>query len=365
MAKHGENIYKRKDGRYEGRYVKGRTAEGRTLFGYVYGYQYAAVRNALLTKKAQQLNNRGSSAQRGMTLDCWMRRWLDGEMQTRIKRSSYQAYRNLYRRHIQPALGELALEGVKADDVRSMLEQLNSKQLAPSTVRGVLRLLSSALNSAQEEGYIRQNPCRRIRLQPDDRAEQRVLSSREQEQLRTACASGGNVAALLGLYTGLRLGEVCALQWADVDWERKTITVRRTVQRMAQPHGGAKTALSVGTPKTARSRRVIPVPDFLLGQLRALLDGCASPWVFGRGAQAAEPRTMQRRLSQTAQRLGMADVHFHTLRHTFATRLMELGVDVKTVSVLLGHSSTRTTLDFYAHSLMEQQRRAVDRLASH
>lgn len=359
MAKRGENIYKRKDGRYEGRYVKGRSENGHTQFGYIYGYQYAEVRNKLLIKKAELLQNSGTGQR--MTLEAWMANWLEGEVQSRVKRSSYLTYTNLWRRHVRPALGGMLLDRISADEIRGMLAGLNAAGLSPATQRGALRLVRSALTSAQEEGHIRHNPCSRIRLCTPESAEQRVLNTREQERLRTACTAPGHTATLLGLYTGLRLGEVCALQWADVDWERKTITVRRTVQRMKQANG-AGTALSIGSPKTARSRRVIPVPDFLLGHLQAMRADSAGPWIFAQG-RAAEPRTVQRRLLALTKQLGMEDVHFHTLRHTFATRLVEMGVDVKTVSVLLGHSSTRTTLDFYTHSHLEQQRMAVNRLA--
>ena len=359
MAKRGENIYKRKDGRYEGRYVKGRDANGRTRFGYIYGYQYAEVQRRLLIQKAQLLQNYVEGHSRSISLEHWVCRWLEGEIQNRVKNSSYQTYLNLFRRHIQPVLGGVLLSRVTTEDVRDLLAGLH-KRLAPATVRSVLRLLNAALASAVEEGYIQRNPCARITLSAYAAPEQRVLSRREQERLRSACLASGNVAVLLGLYCGLRLGEVCALQWADVDRERKTLTIRRTVQRTTQPGGQARTALNVGTPKTIHSRRTIPVPDFLLKQLAEPAD--ASPWIFG-CTGPAEPRTLQRRLASLAEELGMENVHFHTLRHTFATRLMELGVDVKTVSVLLGHSSTRITLDFYAHSLQEQQRIAVDRLA--
>lgn len=361
MARHGENIYKRKDGRYEGRYVKGRTADGKTQFGYVYGYQYAEVRNKLLMKKAQLLQNSGGTGG-AVTLDMWMQRWLHGEVQSRVKRSSYLTYFNLWNRHIQPQLGRVRLERITADDVRGMLARLNEAGLAPSTRRSALRLLNAAMDAAREEGHIRQNPCRRIRLMQEDAAEQRVLNRREQECVKKVCVEGKYAAALLGLYTGLRLGEICGLQWADVDWERGTLTVRRTVQRVKSANG-ARTELNVGSPKTAHSRRVIPVPLFLLDILRALQDRSTQSWMFGSSGMPAEPRTMQRRLLRLTLRLGMANVHFHTLRHTFATRLVEMGVDVKTVSALLGHSSIRTTLDFYAHSRLEHQRSAIERLA--
>ena len=121
----------------------------------------------------------------------------------------------------------------------------------------------------------------------------------------------------------------------------------------------------IGTPKSTRSRRVLPVPDFILSLMKERLNQSArTEYVFSASAHAADPRTIQRRFHRLAGRLGMEGVHFHTLRHSFATRLLELGVDIKTVSALLGHGSARTTLDFYAHSLIEQQRCAVALLAT-
>lgn len=120
----------------------------------------------------------------------------------------------------------------------------------------------------------------------------------------------------------------------------------------------------IGSPKSMRSQRVLPVPDFLLERLKKRMAGTASEYVFGVSDRAAEPRTLQRRFQRMMDKLGITGAHFHTLRHSFATRLLELGVDVKTVSVLLGHSSAKTTLDFYAHSLMDRQRSAMELLAA-
>lgn len=368
MARHGENIYKRKDGRYEGRYVIGKTLTGKTKFGYVYAHTFAQTRHMLLQRRAELLEGPGTGETfcQG-TLAEWMPYWMENEIMGSVKASSYQTYLRQINRHLLPALGRYSPSQLTPVIIQGFIDGLGAKGLSGGTVRGVYRLLSAAMRYAAEEGVVRKNPCRRIRIQKGEEAEQRVLSRPEQESLRNAMTGERDLPALLSLYTGMRLGEVCALKWADIDWERRTITVRRTVQRVAQMKRveSAKTLLMIGAPKSKHSQRVLPVPAFLLERLRPMLqEHGAMEYVFGTAAHAAEPRTIQRRFQRLTNRLGVSGAHFHTLRHSFATRLLELGVDIKTVSALLGHSSPKTTLDFYAHSLMENQRIAMERLAS-
>lgn len=366
MARHGENIYRRRDGRYEGRYVIGKTERGRTKFGYVYGRQYGEVKAKLLMCKAECARTAASGRSCRETVGEWLLRWMQDEVCGSVKCSSYQTYMNLLNRHLIPMLGQMRLGLVTPGIVQGFVSALESRGLACSTIRGAYRLLAAAMRSACDAGLIQRNPCRRIRLQPKEAAVQRVLSKAEQDAL-TQAARECDLPALLSLYTGMRLGEICALKWADIDWAQKTITVRRTVQHIARvgAEDGARTMLMLGTPKSLRSQRVIPVPDFVLAQLRMLLAaGAGAVYVFGQASVPAEPRTIQRRFQRLTQALGLAGAHFHTLRHTYATRLIEYGVDVKTVSVLLGHGSAKTTLDFYAHSLISQQRAAVALLSA-
>lgn len=195
-------------------------------------------------------------------------------------------------------------------------------------------------------------------------------------RLEKALKEKKDLTALFAMYTGLRLGEICGLKWSDIDWENGTATVCRTVQRLKQtsPDGimtqkRGKTCLTVGSPKSYSSCRTIPVPAFLLKRLEEQIErktDCERDlgYVFGVEMRAADPRTVQRRFEQIIKSLGIAGVHFHTLRHSYATRLFEMGVDVKTISQLLGHSSSKMTLDCYVHSLLDRQRSAIARLAA-
>lgn len=369
MARHGENIYKRKDGRYEGRYVIGKKPDGKTRFGYIFGHQYTEVREKLIEKRAELLCSAEPQVRRNTTtIRKWMTCWMENELLGSVKESSYQTYLNLLNKHLLPQLGGMILTELTPSILHGFVNGLLDSGLSESMVRSIYRLLSAGMRAALDEGVIRKNPCKKLRIQRGEGTEQRVLSKDEQKTVESVLSEGKDLTALLAMYTGMRLGEVCALKWTDVDFENGTITVRRTVQRLKKlfDANGCKTHLMIGSPKSYSSHRTIPVPMFLLKKLKGLLaeNGAGGKFIFSNTTHAAEPRTVQRRFARVMQALGMAGVHFHTLRHTFATRMLELGVDVKTVSVLLGHGSTKTTLDCYAHSLLDQQRNAMNRLAA-
>ena len=364
MCRRGENIYKRKDGRYEGRYVIGKKPDGKTRFGYVFGHQYIDVRARLTRKKAEiaSLRMEAATVSDSMLFSGWMEKWME-EVSHSVKPSTFQTYERTVAKRLFPVFGPYRLAEINAGQVTEFVASLERQGLAENTIRSAFRLLNAAMRAAQEEGLIRKNPCRKTRIQRREIPEQPVLMVSQQERLREE-AGEENLPALVGLYTGMRLGEICALKWEDIDWDQGTVTVRRTAQRLKQS-GDGKTAVMVGLPKTRRSQRVLPIPRFLLDLFAARRGNISgNPYIFGKQDRPAEPRTVQRHFRGLAQRLGFSGVHFHTLRHTFATRLIELGVDARTVSDLMGHSSVTTTLNIYAHSLMQNRRSAIDRLAN-
>lgn len=363
MARRGENIYRRRDDRYEGRYVTGKTMDGKTRFGYVYGRMYCEVRQKLLLKKAEQLEKPAARKTCGKgSYGEWFRYWMETEIRPRVKESTWQCYRRLAENHLLKSIGHRDIDQITAQDVRQLINELRMRGLSPASIRSIVRLLSSSMREALEEGIIRQNPCWKLKLERETAAEPRVLSAAEQKIVCEAALCQQSLEVLLGLYAGLRVGEVCGLRWEDIDWRQGTIRVRRTVQRIACQKGARKTALVVGTPKSTASSRTIALPEFILALLRPYRN--CEGFIFGSAQRPADPRTLQKRCTRLMKKAGVHGVHFHTLRHSFATRLFELGIDIKTVSELLGHSSARITLECYAHSTPAQRRTAIEKLAA-
>lgn len=167
------------------------------------------------------------------------------------------------------------------------------------------------------------------------------------------------MAVLLCLYTGLRLGELCALQWGDFDWENLTLSVKRTVQRVAVQGYMARTVLMETDPKSESSERIIPLPKEIAKLLIQLKEN--SPYVFG-GEKPLDPRTLQYRFKRMLKEAEIEERNFHLLRHTFATNCVENHIDVKTLSEILGHSDVKITLNRYVHPTMDLKRKQLGML---
>lgn len=192
-----------------------------------------------------------------------------------------------------------------------------------------------------------------------------VLSLPDHKKLLNAIASEPtpqNIGIMIALCCGLRIGEVCALQWTDVDMARRIITVAGTAGRIYNCDLMA-TEQYVSTPKTRNSNREIPISPLLFKALNVVKkQQSVEKYVVGEGTKAKEPRTYRETFSRILKRLGIPSIVFHGLRHTFATRCIESGCDYKTVSVILGHSNVSTTLNLYVHPNIEQKKRCIARL---
>jgi len=369
MARRGENIYKRRDGRWEGRYIKGHRLGGKTDYGYVYARKYKECREKLDRAKAQYGSRQKAVKRCGKGLVSeFMVYWLFSIIQPYVKVSTFSNYAAIVEKWIQPFLGNKKLDSLGKEDVQNFIGILSKRGLSAGTVRNIYHVLSAAMKKAREYSYIYANPCEGICLPKDRKKEARILSKQEQKQLEGAIKGDkSELPILLAVYMGLRIGEICALAWDDVDIENSMLYVSRTAQRIQSvaPDAATRTVLVTGSAKSGCSARAIPLPAGIRKLFQKHYKTASGKYVFSYRSHQLEPRLLQYRFKILLKKAGLGEINFHALRHTFATRCIELSIDVKTLSELMGHASAKMTLDRYGHSGVEQRRWAmstIDRL---
>jgi len=362
----GENIFKRKDGRWEARYKKGYDASGKIRYGYCYAKTYAEAKEKVTRQKAAVISGIADIPYRekhriSYFCDEWLRM-----RRNRCKESTVVKYETILVRHIKPQFGHCRPEEITSERLEDFVEHLHQKGLAPKTVRDILMVLRSVLNSGAGANGARLPACE-IRYPKEPKKEMRVLSKEEQERLTAyltsemdACRFG----VLLALMTGIRLGELCALQWNAVSIRDQTLRITATMQRLHDRDGSgeAKTRIIVGEPKSDMSVRTIPLPESVTELCRKTTPGLPEAYILTGTTDYMEPRTLQYRFRRYTEDCGLEGVHFHTLRHTFATRCIEVGFDLKSLSEILGHASPTITLNRYVHSSMELKKENMKKL---
>lgn len=361
----GENIYKRKDGRWEGRYPKGRKADGSIHYGYIYARSYRAVKEQLIDKKAQRVQKCvGAVKEFYGTFGEWSNIWLADIMAPTIKESTYASYSSKLQLYVLPWLEKRSLKKITSLDIDKLVKRL-SESLAASSVHIVFRIVKSCFEAARERGYIYMNPCERTSLPRINKPKVQALSRSQQKAVEAeSMKSIKGLPILLALETGMRIGEICALKWEDIDFETAVLNVRRTKQRITLPSSTEqRTKVIETTPKTDNAIRSIPLSAKIKKALLHWMKQATSEYVVTSNRHSIEPRTVSYRFERIKHKLGLDKVSFHALRHTFATRCVELGVNIAAVSSLLGHSSIKLTLDTYTNSFLEEQRAAIDKLA--
>lgn len=364
MSRRGENIYKRKDGRWEGRYIKGRKLDGSIHYGYVYCRKYSDVKQQLIYIKGQlpHYQEQIVYSYTGSVED-WIVYWLETIIYPVVKLSTYVSYKSKLTVHVLPLLGKVKLIELKREQIQALIDQLEGS-LSVSSVHAVVRVLRTCLSSAIEKELLAKNPVTGIRLPKIGKKRSKALSVKEQRRLiETAQSSTIGLAALIALETGMRIGEISGLKWSDIDWERREIHVNRTLQRLTDEHGRSR--LVEGTPKTSSSCRIIPLSKRLYHILRQIKRASTESYILSNSKSGIEPRVLRYQFKQLCREAGLSEVSFHTLRHTFATRCLEAGVNIATISALLGHHSAKMTLDIYTHSLHSEERAAIDHVSQY
>ncbi len=370
MPRRGENIYKRKDGRWEGRYLKGTGAGQKKQYGYVYGKSYKEAKAKQAAAREAQKNDLPSPKVSEIQFSEFADRWL-GNAGTSLKESTVAKYRNMLKLHLLPRFGSVSMAAITVGEIESFRNELltqggrDSMGFSPKYVADILSLLKviqkyAALQNPEISCRVHDIPVKR---QP---GQMRVLGDAEQQRLYQylmASEVESDLGILLSMFTGLRIGEICALRWEDIDLEEKLISVRRTMQRIQVADGDKKTEIIITAPKSSCSMRQIPIPSIIYGKLLEAQKSPSAYLLTGHEDAFIEPRTMQNHFRNVADSCTLKNATFHTLRHTFATRCVAVGCDVKTISEILGHADVNTTLNRYVHPTMSQKRQNMSRLS--
>jgi integrase len=382
----GENVFQRKDGRYEARYIKGRRADGRPLYGFCYGRTYEEAKDK--ADRAREEIGQAKKPEAGQRPDmaCFCDRWLSANS-ARLKPSSRAKYRTDIENHIKPFFGEKLPGEILPEEIDGFTQSLlTGKGLSPKTVRSILTLFHSILSytGKRSGGKL---PDMEITYPKSFRKNTRVLDEKEESALvqllaqeMDACKFG----VYLALRTGMRIGEICALRWCDISFEAAAISVCHTALRLprgnvcqadpdrpsaaAGDDGGvlalSRTELVIGTPKSESSLRLIPLMPDIATLCERFRPEEPEAFLLTGTDRCMDPRKLQRHLKKYLEECGIPEAHFHTLRHTFATRCVEAGFDVKTLSEILGHSNIGITMNLYVHPNLDLKRENMNRLKS-
>lgn len=365
MGRHGENIRKRSDGRWEARYLVYDETRNKKICRSVYGYTYEEVkakRVAIIMESAKQPDKRNASEKKtdmsqevlfGTAAEEWL-----ASIKSEQKPSTYEKYNFIYHCYLETVLEKSVLCQITEEFVR---EKLSYQNTSDSLKKSIYCVLNGILKYASKK-Y--QTTLSGIPKTPSIRYGKaaEAFNKTEQAELLSALyykSDRYKLAVLLCLFTGLRLGELCALRWTDIDFENKTLAIKRTVQRLYVEGHNGKTVLVETTPKSAHSKREIPLQDIVISFLINFQNG--KEYVFG-GDKPLDPRTMQNHYKKIMEEAGISYKNFHVLRHTYATNCIEGGADIKSLSEMLGHSNVKITLNYYVHPSMDIKRMYADNL---
>lgn len=372
MAKRGENIHKRKDGRWEGRIIIDRDTTGKAIYKSIYGKSYSEVKQKLVNKiKKQELtNDLNTESYREYLFKDVLILWLKNN-RIKFKGATENKYQYLIDTHIIPALGDIKLSKISAITVNNFLENklLNGRidkngGLSNSYVKTMMQIITSTLNFATEENMCKPLSSRIIKPKTEIRSI-KILTPYEQKKLEQEliidmdCTKLG---ILISLYAGLRIGEICALKWENIDLNNQVICIRSTIARVLDD--SKKSILIIDKPKTKSSTRDIPIASLLLPYLYEMNKKRSSDFVVSDRSDFISPRTYEYRYHKILKKSGLPPINYHALRHSFATRCIEVGVDVKSLSEMLGHSNVSITLNTYVHSSMDLKRSQIEKLST-
>ena len=357
-------VRKRDDGRWEGRIVVGHKENGDSIFRYV----YAPTQKELSAKLRQNIDAYQGvdlTEDSSMTLGEWLDQWLNDIAGT-IRPATLIRYRGTVENHIRPKLGNKIISQVTPKDIQRLYDKLaqsgnlhTGAGLSGGTIYGIHGMLHEALQAAQQTHLIASNPTEQVTVPKFTYGSKQILTEEQLDVFMKVIAEDEIWYDFFytELTTGLRRGEICGLKWEDFDEVAGTLKVCRTVYRET---GGGLTA---GDTKTNAGTRKIVLPASTTALLSKKKASALTEWIFPnplKPEQPTNPGSAYRQLKVLLKQAGLPNIRFHDLRHTFATHALASGVDVKTLSGILGHTRAAFTLDTYTHTTGDMQKRASE-----
>ncbi len=371
MSKRGENIYKRKDGRWEGRYIKEKN-DKKIMYGYVYGKSYKEAKEKLSEAINSFKEEKIIREKNQENFEVIAEEWLNAS-KSRLKKSSVIKYGNIIKTYLIPKFKGKLIYKINCEDMSNFNAELLScggvekKGLSSNTISSVFSVLKRIFEYAGKQRKIHMEDFECICIKQNFKP-MRILTISEQEKLceylnndLTPC----NLGILMSMYLGLRIGEICALKWSDISLDEHIVSVNKTMQRLqTDEDDNVKTKIIITEPKSVSSNRKIPIPDNIY-YILVNMKRCDNAFLLtGTENEYLEPRTMQNKFKAVLQICKIDDVNFHTLRHTFATRCVEVGFDIKSLSEILGHSNVNITLNKYVHPSMTLKQKNMNMLSN-
>lgn len=292
----------------------------------------------------------------------WLQRWLSTGTIT-FKSATKNKYEQIIRCHINPFLGNREINDITAEDLRNFSLRLASAGLASNTIKGILFVVKSSLQSALKNAILKKDYTQALIVPKYHEKHVSALSVKEQkdiEQFVLSHQKPEEFGIIFTLYTGVRIGELLALQWKDIDLAHGIVYIHKTSHDIWQNCVYQK---HLDSPKTIASNRYIPIPKQIIPIMKKLYYGNKEAFLVENvHHHCLQTRSYQEMFSKILQKLNIAHKGFHSLRHTFATRALECGMDIKTLSEILGHANPNITLSRYAHSMLEHKTHMMNRL---
>lgn len=363
MPRRGENIRKRKDGRWEGRYFVFESGSGRNVSRSVYAKTYGDVKEKLAAAKLSVQEPVRETAGNGKICFCHAAEGWLAAVKASKKHATYVKYCSIYQTYIKGCLEDCALSALNETVISKVFQDEVMERCSDSLKKSISCVLNQILAYAAS-CYHAERIRYSYKMKKAGSRQVQTLSQAEQIKLLQCLYDEMDIyklGILICISTGLRLGEICALKWDDIDLDEKMIYVNATVQRIAADGQNSRTILLEGEPKSVFSRRGIPLSDEMVKLLSAYHNSNDKYAI--NSDKPMEPRTYQNKFQKYLQQAGIGNKNFHILRHTFATNCINSGTDIKSLSEILGHSDVKITLNCYVHPTIETKRDYMNSLS--